>query len=130
MDNRDWLAKLTPAERRDWNGIVRHTRNKLLPMMEKSAFMLNIAPDGKPDAKYCIELGMSVMLDKPVLVIAPAGCPVPARLRRVADEVVELPAGADMDTEAGQQLIIAAIKRIQASLPDDPDPRAIAASEV
>lgn len=112
-DNSDWLGKLTPAERRDWDAIVRHTRDELLPMLENSAVVLNIAPGGKPDAKYCIELGMSIMLDKPILVVAPAGHPVPDRLRRVADEVVE----ADMDTEAGQQLLAAAIKRMQEKRP-------------
>ncbi len=109
----DWTGRLTPAERRDWDSMVLHTRKELLPKLTGSAFVLSIAP-GTPDAKYCIELGMSIMLDKPILVVAPAGHPVPARLRRVADEVVELPAEADMDTEAGQELVMAAIKRMMA----------------
>ncbi len=110
--NRDWLGRLTPAERRDWDGIVRHARKDLLPKLERSAFVLSIAPGGEPDAKYCIELGMSIMLDKPILIVVPAGHPVPRRLRRVADEIVELPAEADMDTEAGQELVMAAITRM------------------
>ena len=116
----DWLARLTPSERREWDEIVRHSREELLPRLEESAFVLSLAPSGKPDAKYCIELGFSIMLDKPILVVAPEGYPVPERLRRAADEVIELPHGAGMDTEAGQQLISDAITRMHGRLKEGP----------
>lgn len=104
----DWLDKLTPQERGEWDDIVLHTR-EVLPMMEGSAIVMSLAPSGKPDAKYCIELGLAIMLDKPLLVVALAGQPVPARLRRAADEVIE----ADIDTDAGQRLLAAAVKRMR-----------------
>jgi hypothetical protein len=66
-------------------------REKLYPLMRDSAIYLGISPleNGAPDAKFCLELGMAVMLDKPLVVVAPPGRDIPAGLRRIAHTIVE-----------------------------------------
>lgn len=76
----------------------------VLPMLQESDFSVSIAPgsrnkDTKGDVKYWVELGASIMYDKPIIVIIEFGQEMPVRLRRVADAVVE----ADLDTPEGQQ---------------------------
>lgn len=60
----------------------------LRPMIEDSAISITIAPGDKPDAKVAVELGFTILLDKPILILAPRGRHVPERLRRVADAVI------------------------------------------
>ena len=52
-----------------------------------------------------VELGASIMLDKPILVVASPGQELPERLERVADLIVY----ADMDTERGRMWLNDAI---------------------
>lgn len=60
----------------------------LRPMIEDSAISITIAPGDKPDAKIAVELGYTILLDKPILVLAPRGRHIPDRLRKVADKIV------------------------------------------
>jgi hypothetical protein len=69
--------------------------------MAESAFVMSLVPGGEPDLKFAVELGLAIMLDKPVIAVAFAGLDVPPGLRRVAHAVIELEH--DLDTEAGQQ---------------------------
>jgi hypothetical protein len=62
-----------------------------------SAIVCSLVPE-KPDAKYAVELGMSLMLDKPIVLVVPPGRRVPERLVRVADLIID----ADISTEAGR----------------------------
>ena len=43
---------------------------------------------GQADAKFAVELGLSIMLDKPIVVVAREGQHVPAKLERVANAVI------------------------------------------
>ena len=60
---------------------------ELLPMIENSAVSVTIAPE-EPDAKIAVELGFCILLDKPILILAPRGRHIPEHLRRVADKIV------------------------------------------
>lgn len=100
----------------DWNDDPRfkawteRMRDDLLPKIEASAMTVSICPSSgdRVDIRFAIELGLSIMLDKPIVVAVPPGVKVPERLVRVADEIVELTA---MDDETGGR-ISQAIKRV------------------
>jgi hypothetical protein len=91
-----------------WDEFVLHVREDALKKIEESALVMSIAPGSEPDLKYAVELGLGIMLDKPLVVIALPGRPVPRKLRQVADEIVFC----DIDTEDGQRKIQAAMERV------------------
>lgn len=61
---------------------------RLVPMLRDSALYLGICPDGEPDAKFCVELGVAIMLDKPLLIVVPPGRRCPPGLDRIAHVVL------------------------------------------
>ncbi len=87
----DWADKLSSAEKAEFWGWIAHQEGVVLPALEDSRVVMSIAPSGKPDAKFCVELGFALMLGKPlILLVDRDAAPVPDKLRRVADEVVEV----------------------------------------
>lgn len=108
-----WDKELSPEEREQWNAFVDHVREKTVRAMTESAFVASLVPDGKPDIKFAVELGLAIMLDKPIIAIAMPGCKPPPGLRKVAHGIVY----ADLDTEAGQQHAAAQLKKLMAQLP-------------
>lgn len=110
----DWLQDLSDDERAGWDDFVEHVRRDTLQKMSDSAFVASFVPRGdEVDVKFAVELGLSIMLDKPVLAIVLPGAKVPERLRRAADEIVE----ADVDLEEGRRAIMEAMERMQERLP-------------
>lgn len=82
----------------------------LVPKVEGSAMFVSICPGAdRIDAKFCVELGVAIMLNKPILAIVQPGQPVSDKLRRVAEVVVE----ADITTDEGRVAIGLAIKDFQ-----------------
>ena len=65
-------------------------RREVFPKLRDSALYVGITPE-EPDPKYCLELGMAIMLDKPIVLLLPAGRTLArdSHLWRVADEVLE-----------------------------------------
>jgi hypothetical protein len=82
---------------------IEHVLTDMLPKMEDSAIVCSIMPSGEGDVKFWVELGASIMLDKPIVIVAFENRDVPAKLRRVADEVVICPEG--VNPEASQELV-------------------------
>ena len=80
-------------------------KREAMPKIASSAYVMNINPGDDPDAKVCLEVGAAILLDKPMVIVAPPGRPISGHLRRVADEVIEV----DLDTEAGQQEFMARV---------------------
>jgi len=68
---------------------VAHVRHQLLPMIAGSAMTVAINPGDEPDVKAAVELGLSILLDKPIIVVNPEMRPIAEHLRRVADAVIE-----------------------------------------
>lgn len=102
----DWLDELTPSERGDWDAFVDRTRRGTLEAMSSSAFVCSLVPDADDvDIKFALELGLAIMLDKPILAVAMPGARLPDHLHRVADRIVY----ADVDIEAGREKVAAAI---------------------
>jgi hypothetical protein len=67
---------------------LKHVRENVLPMVEESNAFAAIAPQGEPDIKFCVELGLGLMLDKPIVVIARARRDVPPKLWLIAEAVL------------------------------------------
>jgi hypothetical protein len=99
----DWTAN-DPQ----WQSFVDHVRRDALVKMTDSAAVVSICPPGEPDIKFAVELGLAIMLDKPLLILVGPGRDVPEHLRRVADELVV----ADVDVEEGRQLVQQALERL------------------
>lgn len=85
----------------------------LVPMLQQSAISVSLVPDGPADIKFAVELGLSIMMDKPIIAVVMPGRPVPGHLIRVADVIVE----GDMSTAKGreklQRAIQEAIRRLE-----------------
>lgn len=79
----------------------------LVPKIEGSSYCLSVVPGtDRIDAKFCVELGVMIMLDKPILAIVSDNEPVPKKLRLVADTIV----AADITTDEGREIIRLAIE--------------------
>lgn len=78
----DWS---TEPQARAW---LAHVRHQVLPMLHQSALTMVVAPEGEPDLKIAVELGMSILLNKPIIVVVRPGQVPPPGLARVAHEVV------------------------------------------
>lgn len=79
-------------------------RTELIPKLKVTSMTVSICPGGEAeefDVKFAVELGASIMLNKPIIVAVPPGVTVPERLVRVADEIVELTA---MNDETGVRI--------------------------
>jgi hypothetical protein len=101
----DWLDELTPDERDAFDEFAEHFRRDALHKIDSSAFVMQLVPRGEVDVKFALELGASIMLDKPMLAVVMPGAHVPARLRRCVDVIIE----ADLDTTEGQRIVALAI---------------------
>lgn len=77
------------ADGPEWDDYVDHVLNDLIPKIADSAVTLSLVPKGATDVKFAIELGLSVMMDKPIVLLVEPGTAVPAKLVRVADDIIE-----------------------------------------
>lgn len=67
---------------------MHHVRTKVAPMMESSNAVVSIAPNGETDVKFAVELGLAIMYNKPIIVVAPESGELPPKLVLVADRIV------------------------------------------
>lgn len=92
-------------EVREWVG---HVLTEVVPKMEASSVTVSLLPEsGRGDVKFWVELGASIMLNKPIIAVVVGDGEVPERLVRVADEVVRL-----SDLDDGGEELAAAIQRV------------------
>jgi hypothetical protein len=86
-------------EEREFQRVV---NEGLVPKLKESATCVTILPpEGyELDAKFCVELGAMIMLDKPIIAVVTPGESVPPKLALVADHVVY----ADLKTDDGQEI--------------------------
>jgi hypothetical protein len=105
----DWEKELSEEDQAKWDEFVRFQREDTMQKMMESAFVISIVPD-ESDIKFAVELGMAIMLDKPLMVVTTRlGQKLPPKLERVADQVVV----ADLDTEDGRQIMLRQIEDFQ-----------------
>lgn len=88
----------------------RNVQKNLIPKLEASSSVVSIMPSGKPDVKYAVELGLSIMMDKPIILVVSPGTKVPAKLALIADDIIEADWSGSM--EPAQKAIMAAIERL------------------
>ncbi len=74
---------------REWKRFVTHAR-KTVKQMQDSAVTLVIGPDilNPPDIDFLLQIGASVLMEKPLLVVVPEGRTLPPKLERIADRVI------------------------------------------
>lgn len=76
----------------DLNAWLTLAREDLLPKMKDTAICVGLyptQPGDEPDLKMALEIGLMVLMDKPILVIARPGQTISDHLRTIADRVIE-----------------------------------------
>ena len=98
---------------------VQHAIDELVPKLRDSYATVSIVPDlvGIDDIKFALELGLTIMLDKPLILAVVPGRGIPARLQRAADAIIEFDEDHPQRTSVA---IMAAIDRIAALEHDEP----------
>lgn len=70
---------------------------------------------GKMDFKICSELGAGVLLNKPIVIMAPAGVSIPGKLIAVADEIVTWNSHPETHAENVAAAILRVVNRLGVS---------------
>lgn len=91
-----------PWESEEWREYAKDAQENLVPKIKDSAVTAMLYHD-PPDAKLAIELGFTILLDKPLLVMVGPGDRIPENLRRIADGVIEYGDLSDPKTAARVQ---------------------------
>ena len=108
-----------PWEDPGWLEYAEHAINELVPKMRDSAIVMSLLPDAretrKTDVKFAVELGFSIMMDKPIIAVVTPGTPIPAKMVAIADEIVE----GTMDDPDFQKRMVAAIERVKTRLENE-----------
>lgn len=87
-----------PWESEEWLDYADRFLAHTFPKIEDSSVFMALIPQGAGDLKFWLELGAGIMMDKPIMVVVPAGRPLPAKLTNIADAIIEMPP--DFDTNA------------------------------
>lgn len=98
----------------EWKEFEAHVRKDALPKIESAHIFVSLAPSSadRVDIKYAVELGMAIMMDKPILVIAPPGFIVPEKLQKVADRIVYV----DILSDNGKKIVASEIENFVTTL--------------
>ena len=78
-----------PFEGKEWEEFAEAALTELVPKLRDSFCTVSLVPTGKTDVKFSLELGFSIMLDKPIIAVVEPGTQVPAKLVAVADDIIE-----------------------------------------
>ena len=81
--------ELLVNDERDWDRDFQIAVNEgLVPKLDDSIVCVSLVPrDMKIDAKFAVELGAMILLDKPIFAIVYPDVPISEKLRRVADVI-------------------------------------------
>lgn len=81
-----------PFSSTQFREFARHVREELVPELDSSAITMSLVPRDPQvlDVKYAVELGFSILLDKPLILLVHPGQVLPDHLVRVADRIVEV----------------------------------------
>jgi nucleoside 2-deoxyribosyltransferase len=98
----------------EWEDFVKFHRENTVKAMEQSAYVISLVPDaGQVDVKFAVELGLAIMLDKPIVAVVQPGVKLPERLRQIADAVIVT----DLDTEDGRAQAAREISELMDRIP-------------
>lgn len=105
-----------PPRDRTWADYAEAFRNEVWPHLVSAAVFVSVAEDWADQeltgdaVQAATDIGMAVMIGRPLLVIVPVGISLHPRLRAVATMVLD---DVDMGTEEAQQRIIAALAQLK-----------------
>lgn len=99
-------------EFRKW---ARRIEAELVPMIDGSSCTVSLVPRGPSDVKFAVELGLSIMMDKPIILAIMPGMKIPAKLAKVADDIIEVDVMGD--PQKAQKSVTDAILRMQGLKP-------------
>lgn len=68
---------------------ARRVLDEVVPMIDQSTVFVSLVPTSEVDIKFAVEMGLALMMDKPIIVAVSPGVRVPAKLLGIADAVVE-----------------------------------------
>lgn len=108
----DWVSEMSPEEKEAWDDFVKHTRESTMESMFESSMVMSLVPtsEDKVDVKFAVELGMAIMMNKPIVAVAQPGTPIPPKLRQIADRIIEL--SDDLDTSEGRDELAKVLREI------------------
>lgn len=95
----------------DFDAWAAEVSNTLVPKIEASTVVASLVPKGETDIKFAVELGVAIMLDKPIIALVVPGVKVPAKLVKVVDRVVEF--DLDNDSEGTTNRLLAAMEELR-----------------
>jgi hypothetical protein len=105
----DAFGQRDPWEHPETKAWAKRVLSDMLPKLTSSAISMTVY-SGKTDVKLAVEVGFSILLDKPIILMVLPGAKVPNKLAMVADEIVEGNLKGSADTQAA---LMAAIERIR-----------------
>lgn len=94
----------------DYQSWEKHIRESVVPVLRESAVTITLIPRGQTDVKFAVELGLSIMMDIPVIALVQPGMSIPGGLAAVAAEIVEVDIA--KDPEGAQRSISEAFARV------------------
>ena len=94
---------------RDW---VKRVERGLVPKIDDSSVVVSLIPEGAIDIKFAVELGLSIMMDKPIIALIRPGIKIPSKLALIADRIIE----GGVSTEADRAKIHQAIMEMNEKL--------------
>lgn len=96
-----------PWDHPDAKAWIADVSEHLVPLIDSSELSVSICPTDPADIdiKFSVELGVSIMLDKPIITVVRPGTKVPEHLIRVSDRIVEI----DIEQEGSSEKLAAAI---------------------
>lgn len=100
-----------PWDDPDVQAWMENARVNLIPMIAESDSVASLVPRTQDDIKYAVELGLSIMMDKPIIAIVLDDRPVPYKLRIVADDIIHMKSS-ELGTKAGQAKMMAVIEKL------------------
>jgi hypothetical protein len=75
----------------EYDEYVEHVRKDVLPKMENISLFVSITPNSeKIDIKFATEMGIAILMDKPIVAIIRRGQDIPKKLSRVVDRFIEV----------------------------------------
>lgn len=99
----------------NWNdeqiAAIEQMGEESIPRIEASRMVISAIEAGRVDAQMCLQIGAALLLDKPLIVTVFKGSWIPARLRQLADAVIE---GDSMQDPEVQEKLQAAIRKVMA----------------
>lgn len=98
-----------PFSSDEWRDMERRATAELIPKMESCGTIVQLVPLGQTDVKFAMELGLSIMLDKPIIALVKRGHQVPEKLLKIADEIIVYD-----DLMGIQEKVYAAVERLDA----------------